>query len=345
MNVTEIEKLKKMKRSNRMERFSFYFSTIFIIFIFNITSYNTKAAWISPYSISDTIEQVTAIPEFFKVLIEDSSGSNEPDSIPANNMNNILHEPDSLLTLDSATTDTLTEDNKKWTFDASLLFRNKQVNRGVDLSGGNAISDLTIGISHQVGLSLDFDIVRRLGKDKIIQDYSFSLDYDWIITEIVDISFALKRIKYKNDSLNPVANADNSASIDLCLTFMPIFLDFFYEGSFGKDAVNYYGASVFGIFDLWKFKLFPMLSVNAISYNIQTSRLVRKSKGTFVKKTDVTSYSGISSITAILKISLPLVAGFSLSLSPNVSYCPDDKISSRKWQYLISAGIDYSLDF
>jgi hypothetical protein len=224
---------------------------------------------------------------------------------------------------------------------SQLVYQNKQLKSGADLSNGKPIMDFSVGIMHDIGLSLDFDATQRLGKNGSFQDWSLGAEYALSLVDWMDFNIGLSHYFYNNDTINILSASKNSLNLSADFMFNKLIFDISYEHYFGTDKINNLSLTCLYIYKVGNFKFVPLGGLTYSSYTVDKKRTNQKN----ITKNKTVTQNGISSIFISIPIYYYVLGGFSIYASPSYNLTPLGTISLNKNQFLFKIGLDYSLDF
>lgn len=300
-------------------------SLLLLFFYYNLSAKNQEEEPDSSQVESDSLSIQTP---------EGSLKTFEADSALDDNQIDEEEEQDSLITKD--------DEDKAWTVYSQLIYQNKQIKNGADLSNGKPIMDFSAGIMHDNGLSLDFDAIQRLGKSSTFQNWSLEAEYSLTLSDWMDFNFGLCHYYYLNDTINVLSGSNNSMILSSDFMFRKLIFDVSFEHYFGTDKINNLSITSLYSFKTGNFKFIPLAGLTYSSYTIEKKRINIKKD---IIKTKTVTQKGLSSILIGIPVYYYISYGFSLYFSPSYNYTPLGTIALNKNQFLIKIGIDYSMDF
>lgn len=255
---------------------------------------------------------------------------------------NVLLEETAVLDLTDSTDEADTIE-PKWSVSAGVNFRNQQQKNGVDLSGGKPVIGSSLDIGHEIGLGLSFNSTHRLENGVKFQDLSYGLSYTYSVAEWMDLSADFTRYKYSSDTVNALAAQTGSVTLTADFYYKKLIIDVSVDRYLGtSDKQTYFSLAGLLLVRYKDLRITPMVSVSAVSYEIDTKR-------TKIKKNTVQTVTkkalSLSSVMASVSLKYPLVSGISASFTPAIIYSPLDDLASDRLQITATVGVSYSVDF
>jgi len=233
-----------------------------------------------------------------------------------------------------------------WNLSTRAGYSSRSVRDGVELSGDEPIFGCGASLSHASGWNSAIGVSSMTGTNSGLLSWYASLGYDWAISDLVAFSAEYEYTRYRNDSLNIVANLGNAFTLGISLDTDILSLGLSYDHYFGDGSADYLSFDVSAFFSSGDLTILPMLNISYGSQTIDTKRFAAvKRMQRPAGKTVTRTISGITGITVDVNCSYDLGAGFGLSVSPAFVYSPKIETSSRDTQFLLSAGVRYSVDF
>lgn len=231
----------------------------------------------------------------------------------------------------------------KWSVIAGMNFRNQQQKNGVDLSGGKPVIGSSLDIGHEIGLELSFNSTHRIENSLKFQDLSYGLNYTYSVAEWMDLSVDFTRYKYSSDTVNALAAQTGSVSLTADFYYKKLIIDVSVDRYLGTtDKQTYFSLAGLLLVRYKDLRITPMVSISAVSYEIDTKR-------TKVKKNTVQAVTkkafSLSSVMASISLKHPLAWGISASFTPAIIYSPLDDLASERLQVTATVGVSYSVDF
>ena len=239
----------------------------------------------------------------------------------------------------------LSEEEKTWTMNASLRYRTRQVQNGVEMST-QPLLDGGLALFHKDGFSAGANLSQRIADDPGFQNAVLSAGYTLSVAEWLDLGAEYSRFIYPSSTINPLAGSQNLITLNADLIISRLILSTSYDWYFGEDAAKYLSFSGLLPFRIGELRLNPLVSLTFSSYEIQQQRArslrdLLRGRG----RTETVSETGLSAVQASLGLSYPLGAGFALTFTPVYAYTPQENLASQRLQFFFSAGLRYSTSF
>jgi hypothetical protein len=236
------------------------------------------------------------------------------------------------------------ESDKYLTITPYLQYKTRQVQQGVEISKGKPTTTIGVDLFHYWGLNLSLSRTSVFEKTLPYLSTNFGLGYEYEISSWLSTGINYSSVKYSSDTVNSIANANNSFGVFIDFNFHPVIIDLSYSRKFGTSNINDLGLSLISIIKLSEsFKLLPILSSTYTSYEITKKKLVLENGKIKLNNVTKTS-SGISSINASLKLGYNITKKLTLSLTPSYSYTPIKELSEKSQQAYITLNLDYDFD-
>jgi hypothetical protein len=249
--------------------------------------------------------------------------------------------------------DATEEKESSWTASAHGLYQNKDNNRGVDLSNDLAMFLYGVRVEHTAGFSLDLSGANLLGSGGGFERWSATVGYTYSATTWLTLSGEYSKFKYKDDSLNAIANLNNSLTLGITFPTKIVNVGLSYSTYFGGGSASYFGLNLDHTYQSGKLTVNPSLNFSLISQTIDQKRLVTYKKilksGRGVGKPGTSTptsltVSGLSGITLSVALGYELGNGFAVSLQPTYVYSPKAELAANTSEFLWSVGVTYSRD-
>jgi hypothetical protein len=241
--------------------------------------------------------------------------------------------------LDADTTET------NWTLNAGTKYRSQEQRSGVDISNGLPTLNTSLSIGHAIGLELSASTSHRINSKKLnYQDFSLGVNYVYEAADWVDVSAGLTRTRYQSDTTNALAGASLIVSLMADFYIKQLIIDVSLDRFTGEDASTALSVTTLYSLKYNDLSITPMLSASLLSYEITTKRLQAIA---LVKKTTPKTKQALtlSSVVVSVPLSHPIFQGFSLNFTPTFSYSPIKNVAGSRTQFIVNAGVKYSLDF
>ncbi|MFN8361188.1 MAG: hypothetical protein U0264_14840 [Candidatus Kapaibacterium sp.] len=233
----------------------------------------------------------------------------------------------------------------KWSLSAGSKYRSQEQRSGVDISNGLPTLNTSVAIAHAIGVELSASTSHRIKSSKLdYQDFTLGLSYVYEAADWVDFTAGLTRTKYQSDTTNALAGSSLIISLMMDFYIKSLILDVSIDRFTGEDASTALSVSAIYPFKYKEVTITPMLSTSLLSYEITTKRLQALAKATNTTAKTKKAFS-LSSIVVSLPLSYPLYKGFSLNCTPSFSYSPIKDVSGNRTQFVLNAGIKYSIDW
>ena len=246
------------------------------------------------------------------------------------------------------------DDDKEsvWTISPHSRYENKDISGGVDLS--NDLPTLLYGVrvERAGGLSFDIFAANLLGSGGGLEKWSAVLGYSYTATSWLTLSAELSYFKFKNDSLNAIANLRNALTLGVTFPTKVVNIGLSYNTYFGGGSASYYGLNFDQTYKKGDLSFNPVLNFTFISQTIDQIRLASYRKilksGRPVGKPGTTTptsvtVTGMSGITLSAGLSYDLGSGFTVDALPAYVYSPKEELAANTHQFLWSVGLTYTM--
>ncbi len=245
-----------------------------------------------------------------------------------------------------------------WNLSANASYLSRYTSFGVDLSEDEPAILLEATLAHASGVNCGVEALGRTGGNSGYQQASLHLGYERDLTKVVKLSGIYTYYTYSSDTISVLAGISNSLAFNGTLNFAPVTIAFGYSLFFGNASANFFSGSLSAAWQIGKLSIAPSVQGCVASQSVNIA-LLPKNRGKGMgngqgqgKKaggvTDAVSTSesitGLSSLSVELGLTYPLGKGFSCSLTPAYQYSPTD-LGARSSQFIVTAGLGYSLDF
>jgi hypothetical protein len=220
----------------------------------------------------------------------------------------------------------------------------------VDLSQNQPAISFSGNISHKSGWSFEAGGVKVLQSVSGLERTSFEVGYEHSFTEVIGINVYFKRYIYANDSVNALAGLSNALMLDADFDFNRLTLTISYNHYFGNHSADYFGLGTSSFFKWKQILIIPLAQANFVSQTVEARNLPAHQTGrgkgmpNISSGSTTTTITGLSNLSLLVIFSYPLGNRVRLSVTPSYYYTPTD-LSSQNYQFIISAGIRYSIDF
>lgn len=233
------------------------------------------------------------------------------------------------------------EELQPWMLSSGMMFRNRQVQNGVNVSGNQGIASIGTEISHEGGFLAGFDIARRIGDQPGPQGWNARIGYQYSASDWLDLGAQFTRFGYPSDTINPVAGIPNMLTLNATAMTSSFMFDLSYDRMFGAEteSVNYLSLTLMGIFRWGDLRFSPIASIVGTSYTIATRRLFVFRPGR------VQTITGIAMTSLGFSMSYDLSDQWSLTATPLLLYTPQKDFSVQDVQTTIMFGIRHILAF
>ncbi len=254
------------------------------------------------------------------------------------------------------------ETEQPWNLSLGLNYLSRYTSFGTDLSEDEPALQFESTLSHSSGFSGGISVLGRTGGNAGYQQADLHVGYERPIAKFLKVSGVYTYYSYASDTISVLAGISNSIAIGAALELMPVTVSIGYCLFFGSSSTNanYFSAGVAGSWEIGSLTITPALQI-AIASSTVESALLPKNRGQAKGKgqgqghgqgnggatsssTLTERITGLSSVNIAVGLAYPLGRGFSISLTPAYEHSPSD-LSARTSQFIITAGLVYSVDF
>lgn len=242
------------------------------------------------------------------------------------------------------------DEEPPWSASVGVRYLNRYTSYGVDLSGDRPAFAPSVSLSHANGLSANAEGIITDGAGGGLQRWSFGIGYEASLSDAFTLSADFTHFGNKNDTANVLAGLSNALSISAELDLDVVSVSATVDRYIGSGGATYFGADVSSFVELGAWTIVPLAQATFVSQTVSISRTKlaktmggpRRGSGGTVTTTTLT---GLSSFSIHAVAIYPMIEGLSFVLHPSIVYSPLAEISSRKTQFVWSAGVRYSIQF
>jgi len=248
--------------------------------------------------------------------------------------------------------DSIAVSNVSWKLTARADYERSNFKDGLDLSGSNPTLNYFLSIKHSSGLSSSFLYSGFFEGEKKSLFWYADLQYDYSVSEWLDMSAGLSHTKYFVDSLNAVYDLENCISVSASASLNLIDLGLTYDLYLGSDPAHYLTLDVSRMFEIGDLTLLFSASAVYMTQRIEEGKLEglalklkHKSSSASANPKRKVSLSGINSYYFDLYSEYDLGSGFSAYFNPTYIISPKSEVSSKDKQLSWLLGVQYSFRF
>ncbi len=263
-----------------------------------------------------------------------------------------------LTLLFSASSSLLAQDGDEgapWSASAGIRYLNRYMAYGIDLGNEQPATGFSFGLDHQSGLTSAVGGIHTLGDPAELQNWNVSIGYAWDVTEWVTLSAEYSHYSYVNDSANVLAALTNTIGVGLDLSVGPASLGVSYDSYLGTNSASYFSLDASTFLSVGRFAVLPLVQATFMSQTIE-DRLLKTSGSsagsgrgggmtTTSTMTEVSTITGLSSISFHVVFLYRITEGLSLSFHPYYLYSAKEELSTSSSNFIWTAGLRYWIDF
>ena len=254
------------------------------------------------------------------------------------------------------------EAEQPWNLSLGVSYLSRYTSFGTDLSEDEPALQFESTLSHSSGFSGGINILGRTGGNAGYQQADLHVGYERPIAKVLKVSGVYTYYSYASDTISVLAGISNSIAIGAALDLAPVTVSIGYILFFGSSSTNanYFSAGISGSWEVGTLTMTPAVQIAIASTTVE-SALLPKNRGQAKGKGQGQGHgqgnggatgssiltekiTGLSSLNIALGLGYPLGKGFSVSLTPAYEHSPSD-LSARTSQFIITAGLVYSVDF
>lgn len=260
------------------------------------------------------------------------------------------------------------ESEQPWNLSLGANYLSRYSSLGVDLSQDEPALQFVSTLKHSSGFSGGINVLGRTGGNAGYQQADFHVGYEHPIAEILTVGGVYTYYSYASDTISVLAGISNSFALSASLDLSPVTVSIGYNLFFGNSSTNanYFSGGVSGYWEIGRLAVNPAIEATVASTTVETALLPKnrgQAKGlgmgqgqgqghgqgngtgaTTSASTLTETITGLTNVTVALGLSYQLGNGFTCSLTPAYLHSPTD-LSARASQFIVTAGVSYSVDF
>lgn len=241
-----------------------------------------------------------------------------------------------------------------WTIRTKISATNRRTRLGVDVSNDKPSINPKLGVEYDIndefGIGAMAGIYSILGEG--IQGYWFSASATYNPNDWLTLTVDYNRDIYPTDPGNVFGDLVHTITGTATGTwdFFTASLSYINLPSSTAPA-QYIDVSIGGDFTWTNFSISPSLNVSFVNQRVRNERIaellerLRRPLPITLQRRLYTDISGLSSLSVDARFQYTIIPRLRVSLTPSFLVTPQTTISTRQSQFILSAGIQYSLNF